>query len=153
VPSSSGSILINFGTFIPPWQKFKNYSVVEIGHLNSQPLTNRHLHFLIIVVSATPETPLYRPKQSVAKCGAWGWQCISTHLTSDCSFFFSLRNLHHSCYCLGRWSNCSGYWGGKRAAATLCVTSLAASVARSPILQWYGEVSSPLLYNNLVERS
>jgi hypothetical protein len=44
------------------WHAFQYIVTVEIGILHSSPFTNSHLHFLIVVESATIQASLRRPK-------------------------------------------------------------------------------------------
>jgi hypothetical protein len=41
--------------FLSSWYKFKNFILVEIGLLLSQPYTNSHFHFFITVQLAAPQ--------------------------------------------------------------------------------------------------
>jgi hypothetical protein len=49
--------------FAPSWHGFKNFVVVEIGLLHSQPFATNHFHFFIVVVSAISEVLLLWPKK------------------------------------------------------------------------------------------
>jgi hypothetical protein len=49
--------------FVPPWYDFKNPVAVEIDLLHSQPFTNSHYKFFIVVESTTCQVLLQRPKQ------------------------------------------------------------------------------------------
>jgi hypothetical protein len=49
--------------FVPPWQEFKNSTAVEICLLHSQPFTNSHFHFYIIVECAVSKVLLQLPEQ------------------------------------------------------------------------------------------
>jgi hypothetical protein len=58
VPLFFNTIPEHIDAFVPSWHEFKNSVAVEIGLLHSQPLTNSHFHFFIIVESATSQVLL-----------------------------------------------------------------------------------------------
>jgi len=57
-------ILRHNDAYIPSWYEFQNFvTIIEIWLLHSQPFTNTHFHFLIIVKLATSQVLLQQPKQ------------------------------------------------------------------------------------------
>jgi hypothetical protein len=56
-------LFIQYNLFAPFWLDFKNFVGIGIGVVLSQPFTEIHFHFLVIVETATSQVPLQRPKQ------------------------------------------------------------------------------------------
>ena len=87
VSSSSGSISINVGTFIPTWQEFKNYAMVEIGHLNSQLLTDISTSSLLWS-RRCPKRHFIVPNSLSQNLVLEDDNSFPTHLIPDCSSFY-----------------------------------------------------------------